>query len=266
MNNSSQDVQLFYGISKVKKITLGKRVLIYFVDFFFFLILYFAIFYSAGVRIISAVSQEAISGLNSQIALACQDFDYPYGPGSDFGIFELKEDEFIDDLQTAHPELSEQDCYDLFFEADNKLNSSLSTNTQYIKFYSEFHRNYLLTDAACMLVPNLILIFLIPLYNRENRTLGMMIFKTTLTDSKDCRQTSKYKHIPRFVIFFLELFITKVVFNYYSFITLPLMELVVMISTPKRQTIYDALSFTRVVNSESVDRSPRQEEYHIPTK
>ncbi len=45
-----------------------------------------------------------------------------------------------------------------------------------------------------------------------------------------------------------------------------MMELVIIISTPKRQTIYDALSFTRVIDTDSVDHSERTDEYYIPSE
>jgi len=266
MSNASQDLHLFYGISKIQKITLGKRVLIYFLDFLFFLILYFSIFYTAGTKIVTSISQEAVAGLNERFALVCDDLGYPCGAGSDFGIYELKEEEFISNLKESNPELTEQECYDIFFEADDEVLADLSEDSLYVQYYSDFHRNYLFVDATCMLIPSMILTFFIPLYDKENRTLGMMIFKTTLADAKDSRLSHKYKHIPRFAILFIELVVTKVVFNYYSFITLPLMELVIMISTPKRQTVYDALSFTRVINTESVDRSEKAEEYYIPSE
>jgi hypothetical protein len=266
MSNTSQDLHLFYGISKIKKITLGKRILIYFLNFAFFLIIYFSIFYTAGTSIVTSISQEAITGLNERFAVVCDELDYPCGAGSDFGIYELKEEQFISNLQETNPELSEQECYDLFFAAEDEVLTELADDSLYVQYYSEFHRNYLFVDAACMLVPSLVLTFFIPLYDKENRTLGMKIFKTSLTDAKDSRLSAKYKHIPRFVILFIELFVTKIVFNYYSFIMLPLMELVIMISTPKRQTIYDALSFTRVINTDSVDRSDRAEEYYIPSE
>ena len=266
MSNTSQDLHLFYGISKIKKITLRKRFLIYFLDFIFFLIIYFSIFYTAGTRIVTSISQEAVTGLNERFSLVCEELDYPCGAGSDFGIYELKEKQFISNLKESNPELTEQECYDLFFEAENKVFTELSEDPLYVQYYSDFHRNYLFVDATCMLVPSLILTFFIPLYDKENRTLGMKIFKTTLADSKDSRLSPKYKHVPRFAIVFIELFITKIVFNYYSFITLPLMELVIIISTPKRQTIYDALSFTRVIDTDSVDHSERTDEYYIPSE
>jgi len=266
MNNTTQDLKLFYGISKVKKISLGKRVLIYFLDFAFFLIIYFSLFYTVGTRIITSISSDAVSGLNERFALVCDDLGYPCGAGSDFGIFELKEEEYISNLKETTPGLTEQEYYDYYFDAEDEVLTLLSEDETYVQYYSQFHRNYLFVDAACMLLPSMILTFFIPLYNKENRTLGMMIFKTTLADSKDSRLSPKIKHIPRFVVQFIELFVTKVVFNYYSFITLPLMELVVIISTSKRQSIFDALSFTRVINTESVDRSDKQEEYYIPSE
>lgn len=266
MNNTEQDLNLFYGISKIKKITLGKRVLIYFLDFIFFLIIYFSIFYTAGTKIITTINQDSIAGINERFALICDDLGYPCGAGSDFGIFELKEDEYIEDLKETNPDLTEEEYYNYFFDAEEEVLDYLSEDSYYIEYYSEFHINYLIVDASCMLLPSLILTFFIPLYNKENRTLGMMIFKTSLADSKDSRLSMNFKHIPRFVVQFIELFVTKVVFNYYSFITLPLMELVIIISTPKRQTVSDALSFTRVISTESVDRSERKDEYKIPIK
>jgi len=265
MENINNNYSEFYNITKKTKITLWKRLRTYFVDFAFFLILYFALFYGAGVFGIEAMASDAIEGMNERIVYVCEQYDYPYKAGSNFGIYEIDEEVYIDKLQAADPSLTEAEGYDIYFEAQSTQLADLSNDANYILNYSKFHTSYLFVDAVCMLLPNIIFVCIIPIYDKENRTLGMKIFKQSLVNTKDERAAYKYKHIMRFVILFTECFVTKVVFNYWAFLALPLMELVIIISTPKKLSIFDAISFTRVIETDTVDRTEEGTDIYTPS-
>jgi len=265
MENINNNYSEFYNITKKTKITMWKRLRTYFVDFGFFLILYFALFYGAGVYGIEAMASEAIEGMNERIAYVCDQYDYPYKAGSNFGIYEIDEEVYIDRLQAADPSLTEAEGYDIYFDAQTIQLDDLATDADYITSYSQFHTSYLFIDAICILLPNIILVCIIPIYDKENRTLGMKIFKQSLVNTKDERLAYKYKHIVRFAILFTECFVTKVVFNYWAFLALPLMELVIIISTHNKLSIFDATSFTKMIETDTVDRTEEGTDIYTPS-
>ena len=251
MNNDIQDLDALYGNIKTIKITKKRRYLSFIIDFFIILLIYFPLFNFATKPIITNVAQNDIQEINNITISICEQNNYPYIVNySNYKLIEIDMNKFIEEKMKEN--ITQEKAYDQYFDAYNNLNDKLINNTEYIKYYSSFHVKNVYGAILTSLIPLLIFQLILPLISKK--TIGNYITKTTISNSKNNQKTSNIKISLRFLlIFILNTIIPYVLFNFITFIMIPLIELMFIIITKNKQTLINLISSTKVIEDKYIN-------------
>jgi hypothetical protein len=259
MADAEEDLARLYDKNgHVKRIGTGKRIAAFFIDIAILLGTYFLLFYTAAVPSIKATASSSINEINVTYALHCDDHSYPYYKNeANFGFYEMDDAKYVASLREANPALNEEEAYDQYFDAYNALKKEVQSDKKYVSAYSAFQKWYLFFDMLAYLLPSLAFELIIPLFSKDRKTLSNMMLSLSRVNYSDGRIVKGYKVIISFLITFLiELFLLKVLLNYWSLLIMPLADLLLICALPGHPTLANLCSASRLSESNLVDRTP----------
>lgn len=253
MADSNEDLQLLYGLTDVKKITKGKRILSSLIDFLILVITYGVLFYTVGTISIKACSKNNIDAINSEVIRICDNYNYPYKEGYEYGIYTLDTEKYFATQKEMNPSLSDDELAQKSTTAFNNLTEGLNNSDVYNENYNKFYRNYFLIYTSSMAIVNIVFELIIPMVDKKRRTIGMMITKQSLTNIKNNEICSNVKVMIRFfVLFVAECVLLRLLLTKFLFLILPLLELIFILATKQCFTLHEIVSGTKVIDARFV--------------
>ena len=250
MSDTNEDLQLLYGLTDIKKITKGKRILSALIDFLIIVITYGMLFYTIGTISIKACSSNNIANINNEVVRICESYNYPYKEGYEYGIYTFDTDAYYDVQKQKNPSLSEDELAQKSSEAFNNLTEGLNNSDVYNTNYNEFYRNYFLIYTATIAIVNIAFELIIPMFDKKQRTIGMMIIKQALVNIKNNEICSNVKVMIRFFILFVaECVLFRLLLTKFLFLILPLLALIFILATKQCFTLHEVASGTKVIDA-----------------
>ena len=159
------------------------------------------------------------------------------------GYFIYKDNKYILDEDASH-----QDVLNFYSNEYSKAKSLFTSNEVYTQASIKSYRIVLYTILIIMLTANIVFYIIIPVFTKEGETLGYLIFKLAVIDSRDGSTVKKYQVLMRGIAFIAINFIITyfIYFMWQVFMPItPLVSLVFLIFLNRGP--HDFMSLTKVV-------------------
>lgn len=255
MANANDDLRGLYGEINFKKITKKRRILSSFIDFLLIVITYLLIFNFLGKPVITKIAKNDIDDINFITTQICEENSFPYRINQqNYNLVEIDMENYVAQLLNEDGSLSEEEAFDKYFDAVGKLTEKLTSDSNYVRYYSTFHTKCLYAYTISILLPVFIFEFIIPLTNKGRKTIGKFSTSTSLVNSKNNCTISNIKLVLRFIfIFVIEFVLFQIIFNQFSIIILALCELMFMLISQNVSSIHDLVVQTKVISDKYVN-------------
>ena len=252
-----EDLEALYGDgTPLKKIRVGRRILTELVDFSLVVGVYCLLFYLVGNFVIPSIAQNSITNINEIFQEKSESRGYgelTKPSSSNYGFVDLDEVLFTTYYQDKNPGASDEECFQKYIETRESIYKAVIEDDNYTSNMAGFNLTYISTYAVSLFIPILIFQLVIPLFNKNGRTIGMIITKTSMVNLMNNERPPKYKLLIRFfVIFLIEFLLVKYVFSDFIFLILPLIYLATLFPTKSRLVSHDFLSATKIIESKYV--------------
>lgn len=241
------------------KVKIYKRFLSFLIDFILCFGVYFLLYFFATKLIISNVSVSAVTNINDGYEKACVYLNEEQGNNyyqmidskNNFGIKNFDRDNFIYYLDQTTPNLTESEKDEKYSKAIETLETKAKEYDSYKEGYKEFNRNYYLGVFVTLFIPNIVFYFLIPLFNKNERTIGMFIFKLNRVNIKNDDIANKYKVLLNFFVEYIVDGLLMIILLGELGIFIPfVLSIILLLATKSRLTIGDALSISKVIEED----------------
>lgn len=231
-----------------KKVSIWKRIAIFFIDSALLLGTFFGLFYTVGTATIQGIAQGPIAQINEIYKTECNNRKVPYKSGT-YGIYTLDREAYIDQIIDKCKDYNE--AVEKYEEMYTTIDESIRSYRDYSSAYNGFASTYYGTLIASMLIPSFIYMFLIPVLNKKKKTIAMFITKTSLAKDKTNIICSNLRVLARFFsIFAIEIALIYVIAQYLGFMFVAIGNIILICFTKKRQGLHDLLTQCHVEKDE----------------
>lgn len=137
-------------------------------------------------------------------------------------------------------------------EAINKYKELLNSNDEYKNaiFGASLHR-YLISVISCLLMES-IFFLLVPLINKKRATLGQLLTGISLYSLRFEKYSRWYHVLGRFLfIFLIESSLLYLLTGIYTFLLIPVLNLIMILLNKNGRTIRDLISGTMLIENKS---------------
>lgn len=249
------------GYKKEVKVKIYKRFLSFLIDFIICFGIYFLLYFFATKLIITNVSVSAVENINNGYEQACISLNEEQGFESykmidsknNFGIKNFDRENFISYVKIENPNINESEIDEKYTKAIETLESKAKENSSYVEGYKEFNRNYYLGVFVTLFIPNFIFYLLVPIFNKNERTISMFVFKLTRVNMKNDSIAHKYKLLLNFFVEYIINGLLMIILLGELGIFIPfVLSIILLLATRSRLIISDALSLSKVVEENQI--------------
>lgn len=242
------------------KTSLLKRLVVYYIDFVIIFLTYFLLFFFACKPIITNTSKTYVDKINECYIEACNNLNQGEYQGylmvdttNNYGIQDLSKDEYSKTQKELNINITEEELEEKYTEAISKVEEKVSTMPVFLTNYNNFQRNYYLIVLLDLILVCFIYVLLIPLLNKDNKTIAMFIFKLAYVNIKDENHIMKYKILLRFLLEVLIDFVSIMILGEF-FVLLPLLlSTILILATKNRLSIIDGITQSKIIDSNLIN-------------
>lgn len=227
------------------KISIWKRIFIFLFDFITAAIISLTLLYSIGNPVLTNISKSDISQMNVIVTDVCESFSYPTEIESIYGLVQINQDAYME--QKISENMNEEQAYEEYQKAYDKLNEELQKNEVYCSAYKSFYVKYSLTEILCVFTSLLLFQLIIPFLNPKKQTLGMLLFKATYVDQNNVILSNSKITLRFFMIFIVEFLTVYLLLSIIGEIFLVLITLATISLTKDKSTFHDLLIKSKLV-------------------
>ncbi len=232
------------------KISIWKRIFIFLFDFVTAAFVSITLLFSIGNPALTSVSKNDINQMNIIVADVCESFSYPTEIESIYGLLQINQDAYME--QKISENMNEEQAYEEYQKAYNKLNEELQKNEIYYSAYKNFYIKYSLTEILCVFISLLFFQLIIPFLNSKKQTLGMLLFKAACVDKNNVILSKNKITLRFFMIFIVEFLSVYLLLSIIGEIFLVLITLVTISLTKDKSTFHDLLIKSKLIPTSSV--------------
>lgn len=239
------------------KVSILKRLGSYFIDALLFLGLYFGLFFLAGKPLITTMSQDSIALINRAYDSAVEELNAESYQGyemiehkGNYGINDLNYDKYKEYQLSIDNTKTEDDIQEMYMDSLSAIETKAKTYPIYMEGYKGFRTNYYLISFLALLIPSLIFNLIIPIFNHSLASIGMLILRQGLVDSRGDEKPNKFKLVLRFVTQPVIDLILILILGQLFFLIPVLFSVILILSTKTRRSLLDGLTFTKVIPSD----------------
>jgi len=214
------------------------------------LVVFLLLFYLLGTICIKSIAKNSINGINEIYEQECIKQDVPY-KSSLYGIYQLDKDKYLEELLNKNPDMSFEQAMETYNNLYYDIDSKIQSYNNYDDNYQFFTATYYITLLVSLFVSSFLFLLLIPLTNRNNKTLTMMLLKASLVDDKTnilCKNTKVATRF--FTIYAIELAMAYAIVQVIGCIFLMIINIILISITKKKKTIHDFITQCHIEKDE----------------
>lgn len=227
-----------------KKVSTWKRLGIFFMDTILVAALFVCLFFSLGYMTITNVAKPNVQTINGFYAEECSLRSVPYKE-STFGLYEVDKEAYIYQVLPTVPtyEAAMEKCNNIYYEIDRAIQS----HPGYSDAYVSFSATYYVTLLVSAFIPSFALLFLVPVLNKNRKTIGMFITKTSLAQDGTNILCSGARCGVRFLtIYAIEFAIGYVIGQIIGLGFVVLLNMLTICLTKKNKAVHDFFTQTHL--------------------
>lgn len=225
-----------------------KRMGAFLIDGIIAFSLIFCLLFFVSDYTIGAICKNPVEQINQIYAEECEKLNYPYIK-STYGLYEIDLDAFIE-IKISEGKTT-QEASNLYDEAYEKIDDIVSNREEFKIPAQEIQRVYYLHVIVILFGVSFIFEFVIPLFNKYHQSIGMLLLKCVIVNSKTNIVLSRLKLFIRFnFIYVIELLLIFLLFSYFGLIFLGLITIFIITITKKRLTLHEL-----ILNAKAVDKN-----------
>lgn len=229
-----------------EKFSVWKRFLIFLIDGITTVGVTLALFLTVCNYSISALAKTQINNINVIMQEVCTEKSVPYKEGR-YGLYRVDTDKYIQLLEESG--MAGDKAVEEGYNMVEKIDDLVVANKNYKDNYHKFRQIYLVNFIACLSISTIVFQLVIPLTNKNRRTLGMMTCRASLVDAENIIVDNKMAFFRFGVILLLELVAVYLIIGWLGIIFEALISIFIISITNRRLTIHDALLRTKIIDS-----------------
>ena len=251
MANMQTDPNMYQDSLNVReKISSKKRIGSEILNLLFILLATMLIFSTVGKKmVIPKFGMEYIDNINVIFTDLAKAEDYPTTVTTNYGFIDIDEDLYMEAYIKDNAE-SKELAYEKYLEARIDILTKVRADESFKLNNAKFNALHMFTYFLSVFIPLFIFEFLIPVFDKKSRTLGMKFYKSEMVNSNNNQNPNKMKLILRFFIILLfEHTLIRLFFGNSYFIIIILLDVIFVYVTKDKVLLHDLLSTTKVIDS-----------------
>lgn len=247
------DPNYYNSQNNFKKIKISKKIYAEITNILLIFIVTILTFNLIGKKIIKdSWGKDYVDNINVIFNEITIEDDLPTKINNEYGFLDLDEDLFIKEYIDKN-DVSNELAFEKFLETRANTYSKIREDELFKEYNAKFNSIYFMTYGIFLFLPIFVFEFLIIIFNKKNKNLGMMIFKQSIVNSRNNEYPHKFKLLLRFfVIYLIEHLLLRLFFGNAYLIILLLAHLILVFPTKNRVIIHDIFSLTKVIEDEYV--------------